>query len=678
MSTEQSLDPELIEQTKQQIRELVNEIAQLSKSDVAPGEFYDHFLNRVVPALAAIGGVVWTVGDGGRLELQYQINLRETKLADNQEDQVRHGRLLHQVISSGEGMLVSPHSGAGDDEQAANPTDFLLVLGPLKSDQEVRGVVEVFQRPGGRPSTQRGYLRFLVQMCELAGDYLKTRQLRHFTDRQTLWSQLENFTRGVHTSLDPRETAYTIANEGRRLIECDRVSVAIRKGHKCVIEAISGQDLFDRRSNQVALLQRLAKAVVATGEAVWYTGDTSDMAPQVEEAVQAYVDESHSKTVAVLPLQRPSQSAEGEEHPDDPEKVIGALIVEQIEDARLREGMLQRVEVVRDHSATALANALEHQSLFLMPVWRALGKTRWVFRARTLPKTLAILGAVAVVILALAIVPWDFDLKGNGTLQPVVKREVFAGIDGIVTNIPVKHAQAVRKGQVLAELTNTELEVNLANVEGQIRATEEQIAMNRRLLSSREYRPDVGEQSRLGGEILQLQQKLTSLSDQLALYKQKKELLKVTSPIDGELITWTGQLEMLNHRPVQPGQILMTVADPSGEWEVEVQMPENRMGDIVEAQNELGVDRPVTFILATEPGTHYYGTVKEIHRSAEVRGEEGNTVLIKVKIDKNDLPDLLRPGAGVTAKVDCGRRAVGYVIFHDMIAWIQSRVLFRL
>ena len=62
-----------------------------------------------------------------------------------------------------------------------------------------------------------------------------------------------------------------------------------------MIEAISVQDTFDKRSNTVALLGQLATAVTATGEAVWYTGDTSLMAPQVEEAVQAYIDESHSQ-----------------------------------------------------------------------------------------------------------------------------------------------------------------------------------------------------------------------------------------------------------------------------------------------------------------------------------------------------------------------------------------------
>ena len=128
------------------------------------------------------------------------------------------------------------------------------------------------------------------------------------------------------------------------------------------IEAVSGQDLFDKRSNTVRLLNNLATAVVSAGEPVWYTGDTSNMAPQVEEAVQEYVDESHSKTVAVLPLAR----APKEETDDPTEKAemasegpIGALVVELIEDSRVPAKMRQRVDVVAQHSATALANALE-------------------------------------------------------------------------------------------------------------------------------------------------------------------------------------------------------------------------------------------------------------------------------------------------------------------------------
>src|SRR5882757_2474888 len=114
MSTEQSVDPELVEQTKQQIRNLVREIAQLSKSELSPSQYYDALLNRVVSALAAVGGAVWTLADSGGLELAYQINLHETRLADSTENQAQHGRLLRKVVTGGQGLLVAPHSGGSE------------------------------------------------------------------------------------------------------------------------------------------------------------------------------------------------------------------------------------------------------------------------------------------------------------------------------------------------------------------------------------------------------------------------------------------------------------------------------------------------------------------------------------------------------------------------------------
>jgi len=408
MSEQSSLNPELIEETRRQIRALMQEVAQLAKSDIAPTEFYGEFLTRVVSALAAVGGAVWTLNEDGRLALQYQINLQQTRLRENEEGQAQHARLLYKVMNEGEGALVPPHSGAGEADgegsQAGNPTDFLLVLGAMMTNLEPVGVVEVFQRADTRPVTQRGYLRFLQQMCEVAGEYLKSHQLRHYSDRQALWTRLEDFSFLVHQGLDSRETAYTIANEGRRLIECDRVSVAIARGSKCRVEAVSGQDVFDKRSNVVRLLGRLATAVVATDDPIWYTGDTSDMAPQVEDAMQEYVDESHSKTVAVLPLRGVAKARSAEDevkkgHVEELPPPVGALIIEQIEDSGVPESLRQRVEVVCRHGGEALANAVEHQNLFLMPVWRLLGKSRWILHARTLPKTLTITVLVIAAIL---------------------------------------------------------------------------------------------------------------------------------------------------------------------------------------------------------------------------------------------------------------------------------------
>ena len=121
MSTEQPLDPQLIEQTKQQIRSLVGEISQLTKTEISPEEFYSEFLTRVVSALAAVGGVVWTANQDGQLALQYQINLQETRLREQEEAQAQHGRLLYKVFSGGEGMLVPPRSARKTVSRPAIP-----------------------------------------------------------------------------------------------------------------------------------------------------------------------------------------------------------------------------------------------------------------------------------------------------------------------------------------------------------------------------------------------------------------------------------------------------------------------------------------------------------------------------------------------------------------------------
>ncbi len=675
-----------MERAKREIQGLVHEIAELSRTDASPAEFYDAMLNKVVAALAAPGGAVWTISEAGGLQLVYQINLRETGLINNPIGQSQHGRLLHQVMhGSPEGALVAPHSGTGDasdndENAAANPTDFLLVLAPVLNDQGPQGIVEVFQRPGARVATQRGYLRFLLQICEFAGDFLKGRRLRHLSEKQTLWEQLETFTRTAHEKLDVRQTAYTIVNEGRRLIGCDRVSVGIVYGSGCPIEAISGQDTFDKRSNVTVLLGKLAAAVAKTGEDVWYSGDTSDMAPQVEEALEAYVDESHSKSVAILPLTEPRDAEEkfGDEEEKPPARVIGALIVEQMVDSRTPEGILQRVEVVRNHSSTALTNALEYEGLFLLPVWRFLGKGKKFFRGRALPKTLAISGGILAAIAFLCFYPADFTLEGKGRLRPKVRRHVFASLDGYVTDVRVDHDADVKQDQILLVQKSPDLEKERETLQGQLNETIADIeATNAGMLDSSEL--SEVEKAQKEARIAQLKEKEFSLQKQLQLSDEKQSQLVIRSPINGRVVTWK-VAELLRNRPVKLGQELLEVADPASDWELELTMPENRMGHIAKSWSKSNGDLPVTFFLATNPADKLVGKVEEIARGAEVRGEDGNTVLLRISFDQAKLREAVNDpkiGAGATAKVHCGTRSIGYKYLHDLIDFIRAKVLFR-
>jgi hypothetical protein len=212
----------------------------------------------------------------------------------------------------------------------------------------VEGLVEIFQRPDAQPVTQRGYLKFVVQMCELASEWLKTRKLRQISDRHSLWAQADHFARMVHENLDLRETAYTIVNEGRRIIGCDRVSVGVMYGRKCKIEAVSGQDTIENRSNIVHHSGQLATRVIATGESLWYDGSMDDLPPQVEESLHEYIDESHTRMLALSAAAATEtcrgRAADGHgrggrgEQPGQRDR--RALVVEQIE-SRLPEPVLR-------------------------------------------------------------------------------------------------------------------------------------------------------------------------------------------------------------------------------------------------------------------------------------------------------------------------------------------------
>ena len=686
MSTEQPLDPQLIEQTRQQIRQLVAEIAELSsRSELTPDQYCAEFLPRVVSALAALGGVFWTVEGPGRINLTYQMNLQQTRLAEDDEARQKHNRLLQRVLQTGEAVLVPPQSGSGENNGEANPTDFLLILGPVRTELEVVGVVEVFQRPDSPPLAQKGYLRFLMQMCDMASDYFKSLQLRSLSDRQSLWSRLEEFTRLIHQSLDPRETAYMLANEARRLIECDRVTISVRRGRRQVIEAISGQDVVNKRSNVVRLLGNLATVVAGARENVWFCGDTSQLAPQIEDALQQYVDEAHSKTVIVIPLGRPAPPPVDEadvDRPVDPPPPVGAMIVEQIEDSRITPQLRQRVEVVAQHGAVALANAVEHNEIFLMPLWKAIGRSKVITEARMLPKTALVTGVIVVVLMMLIFAPWPYKLHARGTLEPVLRRDVFAGIDGIVDEVCVLHGQRVEAGDVLVRLRNSELKQQILEIEGQLAANQKQVATIRRELADLRML-SAQERNRLTGQLAELEARQISLTAQLAILREKEKELTVLSPISGDVVTWDVYNRLIN-RPVNRGQVLMRVADTSGDWELELHMSEDRMGEIALARQQVknadpSQDLMVEYVLATDPGRTRTARVKDIYVSAEVLPEEGNVVMIKVAVDKNDFDATqLRPGATVSAKVRCGTRSMGYAWFRDLIAFIQTRVLFYL
>ena len=687
MSAGQSqVSSETIEKTKQQIRGLVGEIAQLAKSDMPAEEFYAAFLQRVVQALAAVGGAMWILGEGRKPQIGYQINLSEKLLDADSEEAGKHYKLLDYIVASKTPQLVPPLSSAGDERMGGNPTRQLLVIHPMGHDDQIEGLIEIFQRPDTQPATQRGYLQFLKQMCELAAEWFKNRKLRDLGDRHSLWAQADQFSRAVHESLEVRETCYTIVNEGRRLMGCDRVTIATLKGGRCVVEAVSGQDTLDNRSKVVTRLGNLATKVVKSGEPLWYAGSTEDLPPQIEQAIEEYVDQSYTKSLAVIPLRKPQQvdngpSASGGlpvEERAHTGQIVGALIIEQIESDIPREILAPRLDLVYEHSARALSNAIDHNSLFLMPLWRAIGKSAWVVQARTLPKTVSIAAAIGLILLAMIFVPWNYRMSAKGALEPKKKAEVFAPMPGTVFDVKVDHGTLVEQGQVLVVMHNPDLELRVKEAQGQLNAARQGLNGLQNQLATGGQKMTDSERAKLIYDLRQQKTKVEIQVEQVDLLNARQQQLQVVAPIDGRVITWDAK-RLLQNRPVETGQVLMTVAAADSDYEIKLFMPEKRSQKVAAHRDALKADDPnselvVEYILMTEPGKTYYGKVTEVSDTTEAHEEHGNVVPVRVAPDEKIVAG--RPGATVSAYVHCGRRPLGWCMLHEAWEWLEANLFF--
>ena len=674
------VDEQLVSQTKQQIRSLVHEIAELSKTDCSLEDFYEGFLTRTVSALASIGGAIWTRPEpGAQLQLDYQINVKQTGLVDDPQGMQRHTLLLNKRIDAGEPTLVAPLSGTDDQGDAGNPTEHLLVLGPLKVDGETIGIVEIFQRPGAGPTTQRGYLRFLSQMCEIASDFLRNQRLRSFQQQQQMWQRLEQFISLVHRGLDTEQTIYTIANEGRQLIDCDRVSVATVSGTRARIRAVSGLDSIERRADQVKKLGILASKVVRSGQPLWYDGDDTEIPPQIEDRLHSYVDRSHTKLLAIIPLAEPDAPdvdplLQGNKNPKQ-KKVLGALIVEQLSDSTITPALEQRVQVVAEHSRTALSNVYEHNSILLMPLWRGLGKLLAPFHVGNRLKTAMASFAVAAIVATLFFWTYPFALGASGKLIPESQFEVFAQVDGVLNEILVDDEKdsLVEKGQLLALMSNNDLMIEIQDLEGERDRTHEQIfSIQQSQIEDMSQLDSV----MLNGELAKARATAASVERKLSLKRAEANLLEVRSPAAGQVVNWQVRQNLMR-RPVSRGQKLMTVVDPDTRWQIELELPERRVNHLMNAMQETNEPLEVTFALASHPAHEFRGELISVDRKLEVHSDSGNCMLVRVGFPNEQIAqELLRTGTRVTAQIQCGERSLGYVLFYELIETVQSSFVF--
>ena len=141
----------------------------------------------------------------------------------------------------------------------------------------------------------------------------------------------------------------------------------------------------------------------------------------------------------------------------------------------------------------------------------------------------------------------------------------------------------------------------------------------------------------------------------------------------GRITTWDVENRLTN-LPVKHGQLLLTTIDPDKDWELQVSIPEHRLGlvsDALAKQPAEGV--PMRFTLASLPGVLLEGRLADLADQA-VRNSANETVLIaRATIDGKQLP-LKKEGAIARVTIDCGRVPAIWLVVRDAYWACMSRL----
>jgi hypothetical protein len=656
MASGHKLPHDAAEQDWLEFESLLGELAAIARSGTPFEPFVKLLLEKTVHILAAPGGAVW-LGEG-RAPLRLECQVRQDAV-NGLLSQRFHQQVLECARSETEPIVVPPGGTTIGPHTLPNPTDHILFIGPLKLDQDVVGLFEVVQRGSTSAAAIRGNRRLIGLVCELASDHLRRRELRQLRDERQRSAQLQDFTRRIHATLDLKAVAYEIANGGSQFIGCDRLSVAIRKGRRQVLTAMSSLDTINRRSNVVRGLEKLASRVAKAGETVWYDGESNDdLPPQIVDILRQYSDEAHPRMIGVIPLQLP----ESDERRTRP-AVLGTLIVEQF-NSILDDSARQRAEQVARQSSLALLNSLRYRALPTLPFARY--RSRITGRPIGQIWTAFAVAAAAALVASMFFIQADFDVYAEGELQPELQQHVFAPFDSQVASIAVKHGDNVQADAVLLELRSPELDLESQRIQGEFDTTQKRIsAIESSLLElTAKDDPDETRSSQLAAELEELKQVIESKREQLALLRRQREELVVRSPIAGQVITWDLE-QLLSDRPVQRGQLLLNVSDLDGPWVAELEIPDDHIGHVLGAK-ENGQRLTATFQLATNRGIDYQGEIRRISSRTETSDDQRPIVRVTVDVDEKNISEL-RPGATILARIHCGRRTLAYVWFHEVV-----------
>ena len=303
---------------------------------------------------------------------------------------------------------------------------------------------------------------------------------------------------------------------------------------------------------------------------------------------------------------------------------------------------------------------------------------------RTVSGTRIIKGLILLLAVVATFTPVPQKIRATGTLQAVSRSAYYAPINGIVQQVGVQEGDWVKPNQPLLRLTSADLRQQLDQLSGDLQYLGDQIT-ELRGLRLRADSMSSQEMDRVDAELQKLESRQRTTEMQLNLLKAQQDKLTILATSAGRIATWDLENRLL-HRPVQTGQLLTTVFEPDGPWELQLAIPSRRLGLIestLQKQSTGDFKVPVQFHLTSHPERILDANLIKIASSTSSAGSpleatyrkarQADQIFATASLDASQLPSR-KDGAVVYATIDCGYVPAVWLCFRDALWSISSRI----
>ncbi|MBY0231589.1 MAG: hypothetical protein K2W96_20070, partial [Gemmataceae bacterium] len=476
------------------------------------------------------------------------------------------------------------------------------------------------------------------------------------------------------------------------------------RGENARVEAVSGSDVVEKRSNQVQLLRTLAQAVLDWGERLVFSGVKDDsLPPRVLKALDAYIAESHSRLLVVMPLRD-----EREGDPKDKNKKVkpprSALVMECYEAPDDPPQTVGRLEVVAKHATSALYNSLELKRIPLQWLLLPFARLREGLGGQTRTIILLVVALLSLAGAALAILPYPLRVDSGGTVLPTVRRSVYPPVQATIKELRVQPSARVAERNELARMHGDSVWEKWGQLDAKIKGanTELDQLQARATASSGNEKRDLEMKVRIKAhERDSLEREMAALIERTGVNRNNGREFSLVAP---EMTArekalaggrpWkvlTGNFQDMLDKDVRPNEPVMRLGVTEGPWEMELKIPQKHIGQVLKAFDRLQPGQPleVDFLLKSQTATLYKGLLfreriaGEATAGQDAASESEPVVIAYVEIEHPGIPEEYRvPRSAlistteVVAKVNCGPHRAGYALFYGVWEFVYEKIVF--